>query len=79
METSPREITLTSDPFDPFVCANSVNPDEMVCNEPSHEDLHCLLYFFYLFILDWNPLLYQWTCPNSMLEESTSKTVDVKG
>ena len=26
--------------------ANSVDPDEMACNEPSHQDLHCLPFCF---------------------------------
>ena len=27
-------------------CANSVDPDEMACNKPSHQDLHCLPFCF---------------------------------
>ena len=27
----------------PYTYANSVDPDEMAHNEPSHQDLHCLL------------------------------------
>ena len=42
-------------------CANSVDPDETARNEPSHQDLHCLPFFVFFFILDWNPYLHQWT------------------
>ena len=27
-------------------CANSVDPDEMAHNEPSHQDIHCLPFCF---------------------------------
>ena len=29
------------------ICANSVDPDETASYEPSHQDLHCLPFFFY--------------------------------
>ena len=29
-------------------CAISVDPDEMACNEPSHQDLHCHAGFYYV-------------------------------
>ena len=41
--------------------ANSVDPDETACNEPSHQDLHCLPFCFLVFYL--HPHLQQWTCP----------------
>ena len=30
-------------------CANSVDRDETARNEPSHRDLHCSLFIFFLF------------------------------
>ena len=32
-------------------CANSVDPDETACHEPSHQELHCLPFcsFFFFF------------------------------
>ena len=37
-------FTLTS------TYANSEDPDEMACNQPSHLDLHCLPFNFFLFL-----------------------------
>ena len=51
--------------------ANSVDPDEMVHNELSHQDQHCLPKCSGL---DGNPSLLQWTCPDSRMEESISET-----
>ena len=33
------------------ITANSVDPDETGRNEPSHQDLHCLPFFFFFFFL----------------------------
>ena len=35
-------LTLSALQTKPDTCANSVDPDEMACNKPSHQDLHCL-------------------------------------
>ena len=42
--------------------ANSADPDKTAHNEPSHQDLHCLLFWIYY--------LQQWVYPNSEIEES---------
>ena len=50
-QTTVVEIgSLRVNPFSPAdqqnTCANSVDPDEMACNELSHLDVHCLPFYF---------------------------------
>ena len=32
-------------------CANSVDPDEPARNEPSRQDIHCLLFYLFYYII----------------------------
>ena len=65
---------LNLNPFSPAektdTCANSVDPDEMAHNEPSHLDLHCLP--FCLDYLTDIPICSNGACPNSVMEKSIS-------
>ena len=40
-------LTLSAQETKIDIYANSVDPDEMACNEPSHLDLHCLLFCYW--------------------------------
>ena len=55
--------------LDSDTCANSVDPDETAHNK----------FAIMFLILDWNPYLHQWTCPNSSMEKSTSGNQGWKG
>ena len=50
---------------------------EQTHNEPSHHDLHCLLFLFLIF--DVSPYLQQWMCPNSKDERVHCRNEGVKG
>ena len=67
---------LLVDRFSPvdqnWYLANSVDPDEMAHNEPSHQDLHCLLFWVWYYIK--TPILEQWLSPNSKMEWSHLET-----
>ena len=52
--------------------ANSVDPDETACNEPSHQDLHCLPFCFFGVLLA-HPFATV-DMSSSKLEEATSET-----
>ena len=64
-----------------IACANIVDPDEPARNEPSHLHIQfSVLLFFVCFVsVNWNPNSYQWTSPNSRMEQSTSETHGWKG
>ena len=55
-ETDFFSLILSSLQTKPNTCANSVDPDEMARNEPSHQDLHCFYYYYYYF--KWKLLVY---------------------
>ena len=35
-----------------YTCAHSVDPDERARNEPSHQDLHCLPFYFCIILTE---------------------------
>ena len=43
-------LTLSAQQASTDAYANSVDPDEMAHNEPSHQDLHCLPFCFSVYI-----------------------------
>ena len=58
--------------YNPFIrwtkndtCTNSLYPDETPHNEPSHQDLLCLPFWFWTETE--SPFLHQWKCPNSRM------------
>ena len=65
----PKELTILTRQIKTNICANSAD-----LNKTAHENLHCLTFRF--FVLDWNPYLLPWTCPNSRTEESISVSVN---
>ena len=66
------ELTLLSLQTSTDIFANSVDPDEMACYKPSHQDLHCLLFNFSFF--DLHPYLHQLGWLNLKMEYSISET-----
>ena len=67
-------LTLSSLQTSTDTFANSADPDETAHKEPSHQDLHCLP-----LLLNRNPYLHQWMCPNSGMEDTIPETQRLKG
>ena len=51
-----------------YICANSVDPDEMAQNNQSHLMIWIYTVCILFLILHWKTYLRQWTCPNSKME-----------